>query len=122
VLVLTAGALACSTGVAPTLEPTLTPPPPTPVLPSATPAPVVWLVGIEEAESLGACVFHAGTRIENGRLVTSGGRVLGVTAAGADLSSAIANCYAAVSKIHFEGMHYRRDIGLKGLKRWPALE
>jgi len=78
--------------------------------------------GVEEAERLGACVFHAGTRIENGRLVTSGGRVLGVTAAGSSLSSAIETCYAAVSKIHFEGMHYRRDIGRKGLRRWPALE
>ncbi|MGQ9633017.1 MAG: phosphoribosylamine--glycine ligase [Bryobacteraceae bacterium] len=78
--------------------------------------------GIEEAESLGASVFHAATRLENGRLVTAGGRVLGVTAAGPDLPSAIENTYAAVNRIHFEGMHYRRDIGFKGLKRWPALE
>ncbi len=44
--------------------------------------------------------------------------MLGVTASGADLRSAIANAYAEVEKIHFAGMHYRRDIGQKGLKRW----
>jgi phosphoribosylamine--glycine ligase len=55
-------------------------------------------------------------------LVTAGGRVLGVTASGEDLATAIARAYAAVEKIHFEGMHYRRDIGQKGLKRWGAPE
>jgi phosphoribosylamine--glycine ligase len=44
--------------------------------------------------------------------------VLGITASGHDLQGAIANTYAAVEKIHFEGMHYRRDIGKKGLARW----
>ena len=43
--------------------------------------------------------------------------MLGVTASGPDLASAIANAYAAVEKIHFDGMHYRHDIGSKGLKR-----
>jgi phosphoribosylamine---glycine ligase len=71
--------------------------------------------GIEEC---GAQVFQAGTRMGAKGLETAGGRVLGVTASGADLASAIANTYAAVGKIRFEGMHYRRDIGRKGLKRW----
>jgi phosphoribosylamine--glycine ligase len=65
-----------------------------------------------------AQVFHAGTKVGPQGLETSGGRVLGVTASGADLASAIANAYQGVGKIHFDGMHYRRDIGEKGLKRW----
>jgi phosphoribosylamine--glycine ligase len=65
-----------------------------------------------------AQVFHAGTRIGARGLETSGGRVLGVTDSGPDLESAIRNAYEGVAKIHFEGMHYRRDIGGKGLKRW----
>lgn len=75
--------------------------------------------GIDEAESLGATVFHAGTTATPEGVVTSGGRVLGVTASGDDLLAAIENSYAAVCKIGFEGMHYRCDIGQKGLKRWP---
>jgi len=74
--------------------------------------------GIEDAEKLGAQVFQAGTAIGPSGLQTAGGRVLGVTASGPDLAAATANTYAAVEKIHFEGMHYRRDIGAKGLKRW----
>jgi phosphoribosylamine--glycine ligase len=69
-------------------------------------------------ESSGARVFHAGTKTGPNGLETSGGRVLGVTASGADLQTAVANAYAGVDKIHFEGMHYRRDIARKGLKRW----
>src|ERR1700677_3711232 len=69
-------------------------------------------------ESVDAQVFHAGTRIGPKGLETAGGRVLGVTASGANLPAAVANAYAGVEKIHFEGMHYRRDIGKKGLKRW----
>jgi phosphoribosylamine--glycine ligase len=65
-----------------------------------------------------ARVFHAGTRMRPNGLETSGGRVLGVTASGSDLAQARENAYAGVEKIHFEGMHYRRDIGGKGLKRW----
>ena len=76
------------------------------------------IFGIDEAEASGAKVFHAGTRFAEGRLVTSGGRVLGVTAGGPDLRAAIDNAYAALSTIRFEGMHYRRDIGEKGLVRW----
>lgn len=74
--------------------------------------------GIEEAEACGAVVFHAATKRTPAGLVTAGGRVLGVTASGPDLPSAIARTYQAVEKIHFEGMHYRRDIGRKGLARW----
>jgi phosphoribosylamine--glycine ligase len=51
-------------------------------------------------------------------LVTSGGRVLGVTSSGATLQDAIHNAYQEVAHIHFAGMHYRKDIGQKGLKRW----
>jgi phosphoribosylamine--glycine ligase len=65
-----------------------------------------------------ATVFHGGTKLDQNVLLTSGGRVLGVTARGATLPAAIQNTYEAVRKIHFEGMHYRTDIGRKGLKRW----
>lgn len=64
-------------------------------------------------------VFQAGTRLGPRGLETAGGRVLGVTDSGPDLGAAIGNAYAAVEKLHFEGMQYRRDIGHKGLKRWP---
>lgn len=73
---------------------------------------------IDEAEALNAQVFQAGTRIGSNGLETAGGRVLGVTARGSDLASAINNAYAAAAKIQFDGMQYRTDIGRKGLKRW----
>jgi phosphoribosylamine--glycine ligase len=76
------------------------------------------ITGIEAAEATGAKVFYAGTKVENGSLLTAGGRVLGVTASGETLSSAIDNAYAAVGQIRFEGMHYRKDIGQQGLRRW----
>jgi phosphoribosylamine--glycine ligase len=75
---------------------------------------------ISGIESCGATVFHAGTKIGSGGLETAGGRVLSVTASGPDLGSAIRATYDAVSRIHFDGMHYRRDIGHKGLKRWAG--
>jgi len=65
-----------------------------------------------------ATVFHAGTEMTNNVFIAAGGRVLGVTASGSDLSTAIQNTYREVGKIHFEGMQYRKDIGQKGLKRW----
>jgi phosphoribosylamine--glycine ligase len=77
--------------------------------------------GIEEAESAEAKVFHAGTTAHDGRLVTSGGRVLGITACGMDLASATQRAYGALAKIHYEGMHYRRDIARKGLLRTRSL-
>lgn len=78
------------------------------------------ITGIESAESLtrDTQVFHAGSKLTAQGLETAGGRVLGVTSSGKDLPQAIRNVYAAVEKIHFNGMHYRRDIGAKGLKRW----
>jgi len=62
-------------------------------------------------------VFHAGTAIAGGKVVTSGGRVLGVTALGSDISDAIARAYRAVEKIRWDGVHYRTDIGRKALAR-----
>ncbi len=62
-------------------------------------------------------VFHAGTRLNNGEIVTSGGRVLGVTALGIDITTARDNAYKAIKKIHFDGMHYRKDIANKAIKR-----
>ena len=59
----------------------------------------------------GVTVYHAGTRLEDGKFLTSGGRVLGVTAVGSDLSEALARSYEAAEKIVFEGVHYRKDIG-----------
>lgn len=59
----------------------------------------------------GAVVYHAGTAQKDGEFVTNGGRVLGVTAMGKDLDEALQKAYRAVSGIHFEGAHYRRDIG-----------
>jgi phosphoribosylamine--glycine ligase len=71
--------------------------------------------GLEEAGALdGVVVFHAGTRHDDaGRVVTSGGRVLGVTATGEDVADARARAYAAVEKISFKGAHHRRDIGAR---------
>ena len=72
----------------------------------------VPITGLESAETLdGVHVFHAGTARREGRLVTAGGRVLGVTAVAADVPGAIERAYEAVARIRFEGMHFRRDIG-----------
>lgn len=68
--------------------------------------------GLKEAENeQDITVYHAGTRSEDGKIVTSGGRVLGVTALGNTLDEALEKAYAAVEKIHFDGMQYRKDIG-----------
>ena len=76
------------------------------------------ITGIEEAEKIdNVVVFHAGTAIKDGELVTNGGRVLNVTALGKDIVEARENVYKAIEKVHFDGMHYRKDIGLKALKR-----
>jgi len=72
--------------------------------------------GLPRAEKQeGVTLFHAGTQQENGDYVTSGGRVLGVTAVRSTLAEAIAQSYRAVSEIHFDQMHFRRDIGGKAL-------
>jgi phosphoribosylamine--glycine ligase len=68
------------------------------------------------AEINGVKILHAGTERDGDAVVTNGGRVLGVTSSGASLEAALAVVYAAVSKIHFEGMHYRRDIGAHATK------
>ena len=70
--------------------------------------------GLRTAEKLADVeVFHAGTKCSGGDVVTSGGRVLGVTALGSDFKTAIANAYATVGQISWDGMHYRKDIGHK---------
>lgn len=71
--------------------------------------------GIERAERKGCFVFHAGTALENGKLVTAGGRVLGVTAVGPTLREAVARAYAGVDEISFENSFSRRDIGWRAL-------
>jgi phosphoribosylamine---glycine ligase len=65
--------------------------------------------------------FHAGTRWIKDHYVTDGGRVLGVTAIGRDLQTALSRAYQEVERVRFEGMHYRRDIGFKGLSRGEAV-
>ena len=77
--------------------------------------------GLENAERNGARVFHAATAEKDGQIVTSGGRVLGITATGDDLAAATKNAYEAASEISFAGMHYRRDIAGKGVKRTRPL-
>ena len=62
-------------------------------------------------------VYHAATKREGDEIKTVGGRVLGVTALGANLESAIARAYEAVGHISFDGMHYRKDIGHRALAR-----
>jgi phosphoribosylamine---glycine ligase len=74
------------------------------------------VMGLDQVRE--ATVFQAGTKLDNNVVVTSGGRVLGVTASGATLELAMNQAYEDVRKIHFDGMHYRKDIGKKGLKRW----
>jgi len=74
--------------------------------------------GLDEAAAMpDVAVFQAGTKRHGDSIVTSGGRVLGVTARGGDLEQAICNAYRAVDKIHFAGAHYRTDIGAKGIAR-----
>lgn len=72
--------------------------------------------GLDAAKALGALVFHAGTAEQNGRIVTNGGRVLGIVGRGRDLAEARARAYEAASVISFEGMHCRSDIGTKATK------
>jgi phosphoribosylamine--glycine ligase len=65
-------------------------------------------------EGEGLVVFHAGAKRDGQRLVSSGGRVLGVTALGADLDRARARAYSGIGRIWWNGMHFRKDIGLRG--------
>ena len=71
------------------------------------------ITGIEDAEASGAIVFHAGTQLQDGQILTDGGRVLGVTAIGSTFQDAITQTYKAVNYINFEGLYYRRDIGCR---------
>jgi phosphoribosylamine--glycine ligase len=73
--------------------------------------------GLDDTKALkDAVVFHAGTSLKNGKVVTSGGRVLGVTAMADTIESAINRAYSVVHMVKFDGMHYRSDIGRKALK------
>jgi phosphoribosylamine--glycine ligase len=66
---------------------------------------------IDHARTLGCLVFHAGTKLHNGRLLTAGGRVLNVTGLGDTVAAAAKKAYAGVRAIHFNQAHYRTDIG-----------
>ena len=80
------------------------------------------ITGIDEAEALGDVkVFHAGTALKDGKVVTAGGRVLGVTALGSDIADAKARAYQAVEKIHFQNAYYRKDIADKAIKNTPLI-
>lgn len=76
----------------------------------------IEISGLTDGQLEGVTVYHAGTAILDDKLVTSGGRVLGVTALGRDLNDALEKSYNAVEKIRFEGAHYRKDIGQRALK------
>lgn len=78
------------------------------------------ITGLADGQLAGVTVYHAGTAIKDGRLVTSGGRVLGVTALGSDLKTALDNAYAAVDRIDFENKHYRKDIGKRAIAALDA--
>ena len=73
--------------------------------------------GLEQAEAIsGVAVYHAGTAMHDGRVVTAGGRVLTVVGRGSHFAEAMTRAYAGVMRIHFDGMQYRRDIGRKALQ------
>ena len=73
--------------------------------------------GIENAQQQGAYVFHAGTAAHDGQFVTNGGRILGVTAIANDIKQAVDKAYQAVEKIKFNGMHFRKDIAYRAMKK-----
>jgi phosphoribosylamine--glycine ligase len=76
------------------------------------------ILGLENAAKIAELVvFHAGTTVKDGKTLTCGGRVLGVTALGATVKEAIDRAYRGVAAIKWKGVHYRRDIGGKALKR-----
>ena len=76
----------------------------------------VEITGLTLGQLDGVTVYHAGTKIENDKLVTSGGRVLGVTALGDSLADALKKSYEAVENIHFDNAHYRKDLGKRALE------
>jgi phosphoribosylamine--glycine ligase len=74
--------------------------------------------GLDAAAKIpGVQVFHSGTTLENGKILTAGGRVLGVTAAGDSLQQALDRAYQALGEISFDGIYSRKDIGHRALKR-----
>jgi phosphoribosylamine--glycine ligase len=75
------------------------------------------ITGLSEAETDTCHVFHAGTAEKEGKVLTNGGRVLGVTATGPSIKDAIDNAYQGVEKISFDGVQFRKDIGAKALNR-----
>ena len=76
------------------------------------------ITGLDEAEQIqDVVVFHAGTKSQNGDIVTSGGRVLGVTALGETIADAKERAYKAVDMIKFDGAYCRRDIAEKAIKK-----
>ena len=72
--------------------------------------------GLDAAKDLGAIIFHAGTTEVDGKILTSGGRVLGVTVTAENIQAAIEKAYKCVDVIKFENMHYRKDISARALK------
>lgn len=72
--------------------------------------------GVTKAKALGAMIFHAGTKLKDDELITSGGRVLGVTTTAPSLREAVDKVYRCVEVIHFDDMHYRKDIAARALK------
>ena len=78
--------------------------------------------GLDENGQIEGCfVYHAGTKLGDGKILTSGGRVLGVTATADSLRNALKTAYAGVEKITFQNAHYRKDIGQRALKALPEL-
>ncbi|MDZ7375029.1 MAG: phosphoribosylamine--glycine ligase [candidate division KSB1 bacterium] len=73
------------------------------------------IIGLERNFGTDVIIFHAGTKLANGKILTNGGRVLGITALGNDVAEAIKRAYKAVGKITFDGAYYRKDIGYKAL-------
>jgi phosphoribosylamine--glycine ligase len=76
------------------------------------------IVGLQEAARIpDTVVFHAGTALRNGQVVNDGGRVLGVTGWGTSLTDAVQSAYRAVDKIHWQDVHFRRDIARRAMQR-----
>ena len=75
------------------------------------------ITGIDQAEKQGAMVFHAGTGSKDNHIITTGGRVLGVTAVAGDIRAAVEKVYQAVPEIKFAGMQYRKDIARRAFNR-----
>jgi len=75
----------------------------------------VEIYGLDRAENE-AIVFHAGTRTSNGKVLTNGGRVMGVTATDKNIEKTISKAYSAIEKIRFKGMQFRKDIGRKATR------